>query len=86
MNFLKAFRNQVRKKMKISKSRIRQIIREELSKTFGGTQPDESYMLGTKKNLMLDIPTQHGGWPEGEYSPPVNKRIYDYLKSLGMIQ
>jgi len=72
--------------MKISKLRIRQIIHEELSKTFGGTQPDESYMLATKKNLMLDIPTQHGGWPEGEYSPPVNKRIYDYLKSLGMIQ
>lgn len=72
--------------MKISKSRIKQIIREELAKTFGGTHPDESYMLGTKKNLMLDRETSHGGWPEGEYSPPVNKRIYDYLKSLGMIQ
>ena len=72
--------------MKISKKKIRQIIREELAKTFGGTQPDETYELGTSNNLMLDRPTQHGGWPEGEYTPPVNKRIYDYLKSLGIIQ
>ena len=72
--------------VQISKTRLREIIREEIAKTFGGTHPDESYVLGTKKNLMLDIPTQHGGWPEGEYDPPVNKRIYDYLKSMGMIQ
>ena len=71
---------------KISKARIEEIISEELAKTFGGTHPDEAYVLGTKKNLMLDRESQHGGWPEGEYDPPVNKRIYDYLKSLGMIQ
>ena len=70
----------------ISKTRIKEIIREEIAKTFGGTHPDETYTLGTKKSLMLDIPTQHGGWPEGEYDPPVNKRIYDYLKSMGMVQ
>ena len=74
------------KTIQVSKSRIREIIREELAKTFGGTHPDEAYVLGTKKNLMLDRESQHGGWPEGEYDPPVNKRIYDYLKSLGMIQ
>ena len=71
---------------KISKARVEEIISEELAKTFGGTHPDEAYVLGTKKNLMLDRESQHGGWPEGEYDPPVNKRIYDYLKSLGMIQ
>jgi len=73
-------------KMKIPKTRVMEIIREELAKTFGGSQPDETYELGTSNNLMLDIPTQHGGWPEGEYDPPVNKRIYDYLKSIGIIQ
>ena len=72
--------------IQISMQRIKEIIREELAKTFGGTHPDETYTLGTKKSLMLDIPTQHGGWPEGEYDPPVNKRIYDYLKSMGMVQ
>lgn len=51
-----------------------------------GTQPDETYGLATRKNMFLDRPTSHGGWPEGEYDPPINDRIYNYLKSMGMIQ
>ena len=72
--------------MKITRRFLRAIIREELDKTFGGTQPDEAYEIGTASNLMLDRPTQHGGWPEGEYDPPIADRIYDYLKSIGIIQ
>jgi hypothetical protein len=44
------------------------------------------YGLATRKNMFLDRPTSHGGWPEGEYDPPVNDRIYGYLKSMGLIQ
>jgi hypothetical protein len=52
----------------------------------GGSQPEEMYGLATRKNMFLDRPTSHGGWPEGEYDPPVNDRIYNYLKSMGLIQ
>lgn len=50
-----------------------------------GSQPDEMYGLATRKNMFLDRPTSHGGWPEGEYDPPVNDRIYNYLKSMGLM-
>ena len=52
----------------------------------GGSQPEEMYGLATRKNMFLDRPTSHGGWPEGEYDPPVNDRIYNYLHSMGLIQ
>lgn len=53
---------------------------------YAGSQPEERYGLGTRKSLYLDRPTSHGGWPEGEYDPPINDRIYDYLKSMGLVQ
>ncbi len=52
----------------------------------GGSQPEEMYGLANRKNMFLDRPTSHGGWPEGEYDPPVNDRIYNYLHSMGLIQ
>ena len=43
-----------------------------------------------KRKLMLDRETSHGGWPYGPSNSwignkPVNKIIYDYLKSMGLI-
>ena len=43
-----------------------------------------------RKELMLDRPTSHGGWPYGNNNSwtgkkPVNDVIYDYLKSMGLI-
>lgn len=43
-----------------------------------------------RKELMLDRPTSHGGWPSGKNNSwigdkPVNDIIYDYLKSMGLI-
>ena len=43
-----------------------------------------------RKKLMLDRPTSHGGWPNGGNNSwigkkPVNDIIYDYLKSMGLI-
>lgn len=43
-----------------------------------------------RKKLMLDKPTSHGGWPSGRNNSwigdkPVNDIIYDYLKSMGLI-
>tara|TARA_Y100000034_G_C6879369_1_gene402674 strand:- start:1096 stop:1857 length:762 start_codon:yes stop_codon:yes gene_type:complete len=41
---------------------------------------------------MLDRPTSHGGWPEGENrgwlpgSKPVNQQIGDYLTSMGLAE
>ncbi|MAG27662.1 hypothetical protein CMI47_19195 [Candidatus Pacearchaeota archaeon] len=60
------------------------------NKKHSGHHPEESYEVGTSKNLMLDRPTQHGGWPEGPSksytsNKPVNKQIYDWLKSMAMI-
>ena len=44
------------------------------------------------KDLMLDRPTSHGGWPEGENrgwlpgSKPVNQQIGDYLTAMGLAE
>jgi hypothetical protein len=61
-------------------------IRKKKERPVGGSQPEEMYVLATRKNMFLDRPTSHGGWPEGEYDPPINDRIYGYLKSMGLIQ
>ena len=43
-----------------------------------------------KEALMLNQKTSHGGWPKGPNTSwigkkPVNDIIYDYLKSMGLI-
>ena len=43
------------------------------------------------KDLFLDRPTSHGGWPDGhsggytDKKKPVYKQIADYLKSMGLV-
>jgi hypothetical protein len=44
----------------------------------------------SKKDLMLDRETSHGGWPNGKNTSwigdkPVNDIIFDYLESMGLI-
>tara|TARA_B100000287_G_C20278495_1_gene641034 strand:+ start:98 stop:415 length:318 start_codon:yes stop_codon:yes gene_type:complete len=45
----------------------------------------------TIKNLHLDKPTSHGGWPSGkpggytDPDTPVYKQISNYLKAMGLI-
>ena len=44
------------------------------------------------KDLYLDRPTSHGGWPGGhsgsyrDNKTPVNKQISDYLKAMALIE
>ena len=59
--------------------------RKKSERPVGGSQPEEMHGLATRKNMFLDRPTSHGGWPEGEYDPPINDRIYNYLHSMGLI-
>jgi hypothetical protein len=42
-----------------------------------------------RKELFLDRPTSHGGWPHGgnnswQGDKPVKDIIYDYLESMGL--
>lgn len=42
-----------------------------------------------RKELFLDRPTSHGGWPDGGNNSwigkkPVKDIIYDYLESMGL--
>ena len=43
------------------------------------------------KDLYLDRPTSHGGWPGGhsgsyrDNKKPVYKQIADYLKAMGLV-
>ena len=42
------------------------------------------------KDLFLDRPTSHGGWPEGigsytDPDTPVNQQIANYLKAMGLV-
>lgn len=54
-------------------------------KTYAGSYPEEQYSAATRKKMFLDRPTSHGGWPEGEYDPPVKDRIYGWYKKMGMM-
>lgn len=63
------------------KSMLRQLIREELK-----SRTDYSLKKATVKDLHLDKPTSHGGWPEGEYEVPVNKQLINYFKSMGLLE
>ena len=73
-------------KMNLLREYIREIIREGRKTSSSGSHPDQRYVKATDSNLFLDRPTSHGGWPEGEYDPPVRKRISSYLKSLGLLE
>lgn len=53
---------------------------------YSGSYPEETYEIGTEKNLHLDKPSSHGGWPTGEYDPPVNKQISAWLKSMKLLK
>ena len=70
--------------MNFSRNTLREMIREELERVIEVSNPDKTYEPPSPKSLMLDRPTQHGGWPEGEYDPPVNKQILDWLKDMGL--
>lgn len=65
--------------------------KKKKNKSVSGSQPEETYESSTIKDLYLDRPTSHGGWPEGpskSYTSdkPVNKQIADYLKSMGLVE
>jgi hypothetical protein len=56
-----------------------------------GSHPEDAYMRGTKKNLYLNRPSTHGGWPEGPSksftsNKPVMKQISDWLDDMGMLE
>lgn len=55
-------------------------------KSLKGSHPEEGYRPATKKNMFLDRPMSIGGWPEGEYDPPVQDRIHAWYKSMGMME
>lgn len=51
----------------------------------GGSHPEEQYAPATREKMFLDRPTSHGGWPEGEYDPPIRDRIYGWYKKMKMM-
>lgn len=55
-------------------------------KNLAGSYPEESYNIATPKNMHLDKPTSIGGWPEGEYDPPVQDRLVKWYKDMGMME
>ena len=74
--------------MKISKKRLKVLIRETLD--IYKNHKSQNHQVANKKNTHLDKPTSHS-YMSGENKDwlgkgPVNKVIYDYLKSLGMIE
>lgn len=60
-------------------------------KSYSGTRPEDAYMKGTKKNLYLDKPSSHGGWPSGPSksftsNKPVMKQISSWLENMKMLE
>jgi hypothetical protein len=60
-------------------------------KNYSGSQPEDAYMKGTKKNLHLDKPSSHGGWPSGPSksftsNKPVMKQISSWLEDMAMLE
>ena len=53
--------------------------------------PEKTYEKGTVKNLYLNRPSSHGGWPEGPSksfmsNKPVMKQISSWLKDMGLLE
>lgn len=75
--------------MKISKIRIKRLIIESIKNIYEKHE-SHTYQKANKKNTHLDKPTSHsymsGENKDWQGKGPVNKIIYDYLKSLGMIE
>ena len=74
--------------MKKIRYEIRKAIKEVLNPY--EKHKDQKYEKSNKKNTHLDKPTSHS-YMSGENKDwlgkgPVNKVIYDYLKSMGMIE
>lgn len=55
-------------------------------KNVAGSHPDERYVPATPKNMHLDKPMSIGGWPEGEYDPPIQDRLVAWYKSMGLME
>ena len=55
-------------------------------KKISGSRPEERYTPATRENMYLDRPMSIGGWPEGEYDPPVQDRLVSWYKSMGMME
>tara|TARA_B100000214_G_scaffold237576_1_gene173725 strand:- start:1751 stop:2830 length:1080 start_codon:yes stop_codon:yes gene_type:complete len=65
--------------------------KKKKKKSYAGHHPDESYEKGTVKNLYLDQPSTHGGWPEGPSKSftsdePVMKQISGFLKNMKLLE
>jgi hypothetical protein len=74
--------------MKITKTKLRKLIQESLD--IYKNHNSQNYQVANKKNTHLDKPTSHS-YMSGENKDwlqkgPVNKLIYDYLKSMGMVE
>ena len=67
------------------RSKLR-IILEKTQKPVAGSQPQEGYVPATRENMFLDRPMQIGGWPEGEYDPPVQDRLVKWYKAMGLME
>lgn len=55
-------------------------------KNLRGIHPEENYVPATRSNMYLDRPMSIGGWPEGEYDPPVQDRLVNWYKSMKMME
>ena len=73
--------------MKLAKYQLRKIIRAELLREKLRRRVD-GWEAATPENMWLkdDDSQQWGGWPEGEYDPPVTKQLRDYYKDMGMME
>jgi len=78
---------------RLERSELRELILQELQERRKRKKKKKSKTTNKLlKDLMLDKPTSHGGWPEGENrgwlpgSKPVNQQIGDYLTSMGLAE
>ena len=72
----------------LTESQLRYVVRSKLRvilEKYAGSHPEEGYQPATRKNMYLDRPMQIGGWPEGEYDPPVPDRLVNWYKDMGLM-
>lgn len=73
----------------LTENQLRYLVRSKLriilEKTEAGSQPEEDYRPASRKNMFLDRPMMVGGWPEGEYDPPVQDRLVKWYEDMGLM-
>lgn len=68
------------------RSRLRVLLEIDRNRKPAKTQSSWTHPQATSDNLYLNQPMSVGGWPEGEYDPPVEDQLMSWFDDMDLIE